>query len=73
MMIDWAEQSELPLHILLTKADKLKRGAAQNTLLSVQKELQGKKEVSVQLFSALKNTGVKEAQRKLKEWLDTSE
>ena len=39
MMIDWAVQSGLPLHLLLTKSDKLKRGAAQNTLLAVQKEL----------------------------------
>ncbi len=28
-MIDWAVGSELQMHILLTKADKLKRGAAQ--------------------------------------------
>ena len=51
MMIQWATQAELPLHLLLTKADKLKRGAAKNTLLAVRKELGGLTDVSVQLFS----------------------
>lgn len=73
MMIAWAEQSQLPLHILLTKSDKLKKGAAQNTLLSVQREIEDSAEVSVQLFSALKRVGVKEVQRVLREWLFTSE
>ena len=58
MMIDWAVQSGLPLHLLLTKSDKLKRGAAQNTLLAVQKELKPFSNVTVQLFSSLKNDGV---------------
>lgn len=69
MMIDWAVQSELPLHLLLTKSDKLKRGAAQNTLLAVRKELAPLGNVSVQLFSSLKNQGVEEARQKLGDWL----
>ena len=68
-MIDWALQSELPLHVLLTKADKLKRGAAQNTLLAVQKELKAHSSVSVQLFSSLKNEGVDAARNQLSTWL----
>lgn len=68
-MIDWAQQSELPLHVLLTKADKLKRGAAQNTLLAVQKELRAYTDVSVQLFSSLKNEGVDAAREQLSSWL----
>ena len=71
MMIDWAVQSDLPLHILLTKSDKLKRGAAQNTLLSVQKELAALDNGSVQLFSSLKNVGVDEARAKLSDWLSS--
>lgn len=39
MMIDWAVQSNLPLHLLLTKSDKLKRGAAQNVMLEVRRSL----------------------------------
>ena len=69
MMIDWAVQSDLPLHILLTKSDKLKRGAAQNTLLAVRKELSPLSNLSVQLFSSLKNVGVDEARNKLTDWL----
>ena len=69
MMIDWAVQSGLPLHLLLTKSDKLKRGAAQNTLLAVQKELKVFDNVTVQLFSSLKNDGVTEVRGKLDEWL----
>lgn len=69
MMIDWAVQSELPMHILLTKSDKLKRGAAQNTLLAVRRELAPLNNISVQLFSSLKNVGVDEARTKLSEWL----
>ena len=69
MMIDWAVQSDLPLHLLLTKSDKLKRGAAQNTLLAVQKEPKSFDNVTVQLFSSLKNDGVTEVRAKLDEWL----
>ena len=69
MMIDWAVQSNLPMHILLTKSDKLKRGAAQNTLLAVRKELAPLSNISVQLFSSLKNVGVDEARSKLNDWL----
>ena len=68
MMIDWAVQSQLPLHLLLTKADKLKRGAAQNTLLKVKRELENLDQVSVQLFSSLKNTGVDEARKQIAVW-----
>ena len=73
MMIDWAVQSGLPLHLLVTKSDKLKRGAAQNTLLAVQKELKPFSNVTVQLFSSLKNDGVTEVRAKLDEWLGDEE
>ncbi len=72
-MIEWAIQSELPLHVLLTKSDKLKRGAAQNTLLAVQKELKHHSNVSVQLFSSLKNDGVEAARKQLATWLSDPE
>jgi GTP-binding protein len=32
-MCDWALDVEMPVHILLTKSDKLKRGPAQSTRL----------------------------------------
>ncbi len=70
MMVDWAVQSQLPLHLLLTKSDKLKRGAAQNTLLKVERELENLDEVSVQLFSSLKNSGVDEARTVIASWFN---
>ena len=63
MMLDWAHTSGMPLHILLTKADKLAFGAAKNALLKVQKDVrQGWGDgISVQLFSAPKRQGIEEA------------
>jgi GTP-binding protein len=58
-MIDWANEINCPIHVLLTKSDKLTRGAAANTLLKLRKELQNK--ATIQLFSALKRTGDEEA------------
>lgn len=72
LMIDWAVQSNLPLLLLLTKSDKLKRGAAQNTLLQVSRELAQLELVSVQLFSALKQVGIEQARAVLRGWLDVS-
>ncbi|MEH6557676.1 MAG: ribosome biogenesis GTP-binding protein YihA/YsxC [Oceanicoccus sp.] len=69
MMLSWAESCEMPVHILLTKADKLKKGPANSTLLKVQKELEEQELVSVQLFSALKRTGLDQLREKLQIWL----
>ncbi len=69
-MLQWCLHSDMPVHILLTKADKLKRGAAQNALLSVKRDLKELLNVSVQLFSSLKGTGLEEAQAVLDRWLD---
>ena len=65
-MIFWCRHRQLPLHILLTKADKLTFGAAKNILLQVQKELAplGLR-LSSQLFSSLKKTGIDEAHKAL--------
>lgn len=68
-MIEWCEHAGLPLHILLTKADKLNFGAAKNTLLKVQRDL-GKVSivVTIQLFSALSKTGIDDIHHMLDEW-----
>ncbi len=58
---------ELPVHVLLTKADKLKRGQASKALLTARKALDGR--ASVQLFSALKRDGIPEARDVLDGWL----
>jgi GTP-binding protein len=73
-MLGWALQAAMPVHILLTKADKLKRGAAGTALLQVRAKLKANAHlVSVQLFSALKHDGHKELIAVLDQWLmDTS-
>lgn len=38
-MLHWAKDGELPVHILLTKADKLKYGASKTALLNTRKDL----------------------------------
>ncbi|WP_295465263.1 ribosome biogenesis GTP-binding protein YihA/YsxC [uncultured Pseudomonas sp.] len=75
LMLDWAQASSMPLHILLTKADKLAFGAQKNALLKVQRELrQGWGDTaSIQLFSAPKRQGVEDAQRVLAGWLGLDE
>ncbi len=40
LMLDWAQASQLPIHVLMTKADKLAFGAAKNALLKVRREVQ---------------------------------
>jgi len=68
-MVEWCEHTKLPLHILLTKSDKLKFGAAKNTLLKVQKELGDTSiVVTLQLFSALNKTGIDDIHQMLDEW-----
>lgn len=70
LMLQWCQQSQVPAHILLTKADKLKRGAAKTTLLQVDKALGLlESDASVQLFSALKREGVERLQQRLDQWL----
>jgi len=69
-MLGWALQATMPVHILLTKADKLKKGPAKSTLLKVRAQLKDQEElVSVQLFSALKHSGHEELQQVLNAWL----
>ena len=68
-MLQWCQHARMPVHILLTKADKLKRGPAMSSLLKVQKALAEQHHVSVQLFSALKHTGVEQAREILDAWL----
>lgn len=68
-MLKWAEHAELPTHILLTKSDKLKHGAAMASLHKVSSELKKLNLMAtVQLFSSLKYTGKDEAISKLDSW-----
>lgn len=69
-MLDWFAPSGKPIHILLTKSDKLSRNAANQTLLAVRKEIdQTWGNCTVQLFSSLKKQGVEEAESVIGKWL----
>ena len=66
-MMQFAEEVSLPIHILLTKADKLKRGQAATAVLEVRKQVADR--ATVQAFSATKRSGEDEARQKLEEFL----
>jgi len=71
LMLDWAAGSKMPMHILLTKADKLTFGAAKAALLKTQKDIQQRwgDTATIQLFSSTKRLGIVEAQHVLASWL----
>lgn len=69
-MLTWCREMQMPVHILLTKADKLSRGAAGSVLEKVRRYLeQYPSTATVQTFSALKKQGVDDARTVLGEWL----
>lgn len=68
-MLNLAEAAGLKIHILLTKADKLKKSQAERTLQAVSEALAaGELDASVQLFSATKRQGLEELIRVLNDW-----
>lgn len=71
MLLAWANVKQMPVHILLTKADKLTFGVAKNTLLKVKQQLTGYEDaqISIQLFSSIKRQGIDEALLILRQWL----
>ena len=72
-MLAWCVHGHLPVHLLLTKADKLSRGAASAVLHQVRARLADEfsaTSASVQLFSALKRTGVAEAREIFAQWME---
>lgn len=71
-LLNWAIDKEMPVHILLTKADKLKSGPAKSAQLKLVQHLKesGVDDlVTVQLFSALKKQGLDQLGDQLTRWL----
>lgn len=58
MILNWCVNVNLPTQIILSKSDKLKKGAAQNSLLKVRRKIAQYPYVEVQLFSSLKKQGL---------------
>ncbi|WP_018577920.1 ribosome biogenesis GTP-binding protein YihA/YsxC [Legionella shakespearei] len=71
MMVDWSLNRELPVHILLTKSDKLSRSEVKNTVLKVRRHYElASHLVSVQSFSSLKKEGLDELIALLNNWFE---
>ncbi len=69
-LLDWIGQSPRPVHMLLTKADKLNRQECNRLLKQAQEQLAGMPGLyTVQLFSGASKLGVEEARGKVMEWL----
>lgn len=68
-LIEWAQQSELPIRVLLNKADKLSKSRQNQARAQFVKHYPGYDQLSVQCFSALKGTGVTELVATLTDWL----
>ena len=77
-MLDWFAPRQKPIHVLLTKCDKLSKDKQNRTLFSVQKELENQWSTfyqtpcTAQLFSSLKKIGLEEADGVLETWLSFS-
>jgi GTP-binding protein len=70
-MLDYFTPTGRPVHILLSKADKLSRQEQATTLRKVKAELaQYGDTVSVQLFSSLKKQGMDTVEQVVQAWFD---
>ena len=68
-LIEWTANCDLPVHILLTKADKLSRNLQRKTLQEVIDAVEKHGDsITVQCFSSLDRLGIEEARKKLDEW-----
>ncbi|MGQ5522184.1 ribosome biogenesis GTP-binding protein YihA/YsxC [Chitinimonas sp. PSY-7] len=69
-MLDWFLPTGKPVHVLLTKCDKLTRQEQTKTLAQVRKSLEAWPNCSVQLFSSLKKQGMEDAEKIVGEWFN---
>jgi GTP-binding protein len=72
-MLNWCSLYDMPVHVLLTKADKISRNKGSAVLKKVHQHLADLSgESNVQLFSALKRVGIEEVRQGLNRWLEVS-
>ena len=72
-MLDFFHITGRPVHILLSKADKLSKNDQIKTLAAVKKSLKPyteRQKISVQLFSSLKKQGMDEVNQVVDSWFD---
>lgn len=72
-MLDWFLPTGRPVHVLLTKADKLTRQEQAKTLASARQEIGKWPNASLQLFSSLKKQGLEEAEATIGAWFGEAE
>ncbi len=68
-MLALCRKAGLPVHVLLTKADKISYGKGSGVLQKICQRLGQDEAISVQRFSALKKTGVEQARARITEML----
>ena len=77
-MFNWFAPRQKPIHILLTKSDKLSKDKSLKTLSNVKEIIQEKwidiyqTKCTVQLFSSLKKQGIEEANEIIQDWLNNN-
>ncbi|PHM62673.1 ribosome biogenesis GTP-binding protein YihA/YsxC [Xenorhabdus ishibashii] len=70
-MIEWAVVMQVPVMVLLTKADKLASGARKSQLAKVRQELASLNgDIQIEYFSALKKIGTDKLEQKLNLWFN---
>ena len=72
-MLDFFHITGRPVHILLSKADKLSKNDQIKTLAAVKKSLKPyteRQKISIQLFSSLKKQGMDEVNQVVGSWFD---
>jgi GTP-binding protein len=73
LMVEACDQARIPFHCLLTKADKLSKGAGKQAQADASRELDSQGlQVTLQLFSATKALGVERVHQMLDGWLGLS-
>jgi GTP-binding protein len=70
-LLEYCDDRDLPVHILLNKADKLSKGAIAKMLPDIQETLSTyQNPITYQVFSAMKGSGIKELHALLDEWYE---
>lgn len=70
-MLAWCAAADMPVLVLLTKADKLSRGQVATACLKIERLVQGRwPGATVQPFSSPRREGVDRAQAQIASWLE---
>lgn len=73
-MLDWFAPTGRPVHVLLTKSDKLTKQESAKTLAEVRRAIETSwPHCSVQMFSSLKKQGVADVETVLRGWFEAAE